>query len=770
MPTPTRITSKPTITTQARPPRVNIAAQEQVQRLREIRRSQEERNVNLRRDETVEKEAAQTKSYQQISTEADKFNRAQSDLQTTGKKYNELVEKYNATSDEKQRAKLESEISQTASNYNKLHDIVSRQALKYNAYVESSKLSGVVPKSTEGIKYTGEKIDDPFAYRKTTEYASVMKSSSDVESTKNLLTSVEQRYNILVSQYNAADPASQAKLESDIMSAAEEYNRVSGMLSQQVSRYNSALLTAQSKGVVSQDTKPISYTQSQITPKYTEETTRTQDQPIPLSTPTQYQTQKTKPSSFDIGKSAALGFAAFTAGAAKVATTAIPAFLVDKQKTVSEDPKLASISQFPIIDVGKSLGAFATVAKTVQKSPSDTETELDASLRVRNMGLIDTGKAILNIGIAGATYAQRTEQLTPTISITTAASPIMKTIGSGYIAVGQDLEKSRVYFSEGMISSKDGQLKYNDPGLLTSVAFGLATAGVGGIVTKGIATTGGLALPRIFQAGGGKTAETFISTSGRGFASGGGGIAALSTEQAATVAMKLASAGAAIGATIRTPSKTTTAQPSQVTTTSDINVPIDDYADLYRAWGERGGTKKKIVSKQSEGFSLQPSTRTSDINTLESIDITKTPQSVRVRTAESYAYSSMPEINIDREFERFTPEITIFDTPGRSQYRKQEEDINKEENIYREMNSIRMDFPYDYQYPSANDFSIRTRKLPDIPDSEKTSKKRKRRSSRNTGEYRFISNYLPTAKDLFGKRRKSKSKSSDDLLTMRKRK
>ena len=154
--------------------------------------------------------------------------------------------------------------------------------------------------------------------------------------------------------------------------------------------------------------------------------------------------------------------------------------------------------------MGKSLGAFATVAKTVQKSPSDTETELDASLRVRNMGLIDTGKAILNIGIAGATYAQRTEQLTPTISITTAASPIMKTIGSGYIAVGQDLEKSRVYFSEGMISSKDGQLKYNDPGLLTSVAFGLATAGVGGIVTKGIATTGGLALPRIFQAGGGK--------------------------------------------------------------------------------------------------------------------------------------------------------------------------------------------------------------------------------------------------------------------------
>ena len=158
------------------------------------------------------------------------------------------MKKYNATSDEKQRAKLESEISQTASNYNKLHDIVSRQALKYNAYVESSKLSGVVPKSTEGIKYTGEKIDDPFAYRKTTEYASVMKSSSDVESTKNLLTSVEQRYNILVSQYNAADPASQAKLESDIMSAAEEYNRVSGMLSQQVSRYNSALLTAQSKG------------------------------------------------------------------------------------------------------------------------------------------------------------------------------------------------------------------------------------------------------------------------------------------------------------------------------------------------------------------------------------------------------------------------------------------------------------------------------------------------------------------------------------------
>ncbi|MFA5744554.1 MAG: hypothetical protein WC936_07100, partial [Candidatus Nanoarchaeia archaeon] len=400
----------------------------------------------------------------------------------------------------------------------------------------------------------------------------------------------------------------------------------------------------------------------------------------------------------------------------------------------------------------------------------DTETELDATLRVRNMGLIDTGKAILNIGIAGATYAQRTEQLTPTISITTAASPIMKTIGSGYIAVGQDLEKSRVYFSEGMISSKDGQLKYNDPGLLTSVAFGLATAGVGGIVTKGIATTGGLALPRIFQAAGGKTAETFISTSGRGFASGGGGIAALSTEQAATVAMKLASAGAAIGATIRTPSKTTTAQPSQVTTTSDINVPIDDYADLYRAWRERDGTKKKIVSKQSEGFSLQPSTRTSDINTLESIDITKTPQSVRVRTAESYAYSSMPEINIDREFERFTPEITIFDTPGRSQYRRQEENINKEENIYREMNSIRMDFPYDYQYPSANDFSIRTRKLPDIPDSEKTSKKRKRRSSRNTGEYRFISNYLPTAKDLFGKRRKSKSKSSDDLLTMRKRK
>ena len=93
MPTPTRITSKPTITTQARPPRVNMAAQERVQRLREIRRSQEERNVNLRRDETVEKEAAQTKSYQQISTEADKFNRAQSDLTQTGKKYNELVEK-----------------------------------------------------------------------------------------------------------------------------------------------------------------------------------------------------------------------------------------------------------------------------------------------------------------------------------------------------------------------------------------------------------------------------------------------------------------------------------------------------------------------------------------------------------------------------------------------------------------------------------------------------------------------------------------------------
>lgn len=770
MPTPTRITSKPTITTQARPPRVNMAVQEQVQRLREIRRSQEERNDNLRRDETVEKEAAQTKSYQQISTEADQFNRAQSDLAQTGKKYNELVEKYNATSDEKQRAKLESEISQTVSDYNKLHDIVSRQALKYNAYVESSKLSGVVPKSTEGIKYTGEKIDDPFAYRKTTEYASVMKSSSDVESTKNLLTSVEQRYNILVSQYNAADPASQAKLESDIMGTAEEYNRISGMLSQQVSRYNSALLTAQSKGIVSQDTKPISYTQSQITPKYTEDSTTTQDQPVPLSTPTQYQAQKTKPSSFDIGKSAALGFATFVTGAAKAATTAIPAFLVDKQKTVSEDPKLASISQLPGMDVGKSFGAFATVAKTIQKSPNDTETELDASLRARNIGLIDTGKAILNIGIAGATYAQRTEQLTPTISITTAASPIMKTIGSGYIAVGQDLEKSRVYFSEGMISSKDGQLKYNDPGILTSAAFGLATAGVGGIVAKGIATTGGLALPRIFQAGGGKTAETFISTSGRGFASGGGGIATLSTEQAATVAMKLASAGAAIGATIRTPSKTTTAQPSQVTTTSDINVPIDDYADLYRAWRERDGTKKKIVSKQSEGFSLQPSTRTSDINTLESIEITKTPQSVRVRTAESYAYSNMPEINIDREFERFTPEITIFETPGRSQYRKEEEDINKEENIYREMNSIRMDFPYNYQYLGANDFSIRTRKLPDLPDSEKTSRKRKRRPSRNTGEYRLISNYLPTAKDLFGKRRKSKSKSFDDLLTMRKRK
>lgn len=767
MTVPTRITSKPNILTQARPQRVNIPAQQRAQQLREIRRTQEERNIQLEQAEAAETEQAQTRTYEEVKSETEKYNRLQTELASTGTQYNKLIEKYNTSTNPAERAELENQIKKTVKKYNDLSGSLSAQASRQSATVQTAKISGVISEDTPGASYTPTKIADPFAYRQTREYRDLEKSSVNVEATKNLLTYIGSKYNILISQYNEAAPEKQTSIESQIMETAGEYNRISGALSQQVSQYNAALRSAQTSGAISQDAKPISYTDSQIIPKFTQTEDQISQEIVPLSTQIDYR-QKSN-NNFNIGKTVLTGFAGLMS-AAKTATTALPGFIIDIQKQEPEkNQKLESLSSIPMINVSKTFGSTSEIVRTIQKSPEDAAKQLDTSLLERNVGLIDFGNAIKNIGIAGSTYAQRSIDKTPSVSITTATSPIMKNIGSGISAIGEDLEKSRTYFAEGMFSINEGQLQYNEPGVLTSISFGLATAGISGAVLKTAQATGGFALPRIINIGE-KGAETFVSTGGRTLSSGGGNVVSLSAEQAAVVASKLAAGGAAVGSTVKTPTKMSTVQDPRLVSTSDINVPIDDYAELYRTWRE-DKQKKKIVEQPKEGFRLEQPRETVSKQTLERIITTETPSSIKISRAEAYESVNAPEIIIRKDFERSFPEINIFETPDRIQTRKREEEIDKTEEVYRDANSLRLDYPYIYEYAEINDISIRPRKFKDFSLDEKTPKKSKKRKTKTSAKYRLVSSYVPSAKDLFPSITRTKPKSkSTDLLRMGKRK
>ena len=71
-----------------------------------------------------------------------------------------------------------------------------------------------------------------------------------------------------------------------------------------------------------------------------------------------------------------------------------------------------------------------------------------------------------------------------------------------------------------MFSINEGQLQYNEPGVLTSISFGLATAGISGAVLK--TSHRGFCPSRIINIGE-KGAETFVSTGGT-LSSGGGNV------------------------------------------------------------------------------------------------------------------------------------------------------------------------------------------------------------------------------------------------------
>ena len=295
------------------------------------------------------------------------------------------------------------------------------------------------------------------------------------------------------------------------------------------------------------------------------------------------------------GKTALLGLIGLGA-VSKTVTTAIPGYISEQQKKqLEQNEKLKSVSSIPMFSldktfskegvIGKSISlgtagfalgksgledvfkttlpAFdiiSSTVKTVQKSPEDISKQLDESLKERNLGLIDFGSAITNIGIAGSTYSQRSTDKTEGVSVVDTLSPIIQAMGGGFIATGKDLEKSRIYQSEGMFSIKDGQIQYNDPGILLSTAFSLATGGIIGSVIKVGTTAGGFGLPRIFQ-GSGKVAEKFTSTGGKviengktimdtgtkiisgGGKSGGGGLESISSELSSEVLKKIGSIG-----------------------------------------------------------------------------------------------------------------------------------------------------------------------------------------------------------------------------------
>ena len=139
------------------------------------------------------------------------------------------------------------------------------------------------------------------------------------------------------------------------METAGEYNRISGALSQQVSQYNAALRSAQTSGAISQDAKPISYTDSQIIPKFTQTEDQISREIVPLSL--RLIIGKKSNNNFNIGKTVLTGFAGLM-GAAKTATTALPGFIIDIQKQEPEkNQKLESLSSIPMINVSKTFGS-----------------------------------------------------------------------------------------------------------------------------------------------------------------------------------------------------------------------------------------------------------------------------------------------------------------------------------------------------------------------------------------------------------------------------
>ena len=148
---------------------------------------------------------------------------------------------------------------------------------------------------------------------------------------------------------------------------------------------------------------------------------------------------------------------------------------------------------------------------------------------------------------------------------------------------------------------------------------------------------------------------------------------------------------------------------------------------------------------------------------MERIITTETPSSIKISRAEAYESVNAPEIIIRKDFERSFPEINIFETPDRIQTRKREEEIDKTEEVYRDANSLRLDYPYIYEYAEINDISIRPRKFKDFSLDEKTPKKSKKRKTKTSTKYRLVSSYVPSAKDLFPSITRTKPKSNQQI-------
>ena len=669
---------------------------EDFDKLNRIYQEQQRRNAEQQEKEADEKYQDQERHYQNLVDKSEEIEETSNKLIAKGEEYNSLIERYNAAETTEEQAILKSRILTTAEEYNALSSKLQTKTEEYNRELRTAKAAGSVDASTEEISYRADTVKPEFQEYKKTEadyqressYNDLLRNAEKVQAGSELLEQKREKYNSLVTAYNAATLEQRETMQPDLLTAADEYNTAANSLDIGVMNYNESLSRAKAAGAVSDDAELLSYTASTIPIGiYEKETVSNQDTNQTLS-------QTVRP--FE---------------QMSLETTAAGLSLLSNKDPLSQF--------FGTLALGVGAASYSSGAASVSDDAADfIRTYIQ---KTPEQTAIEEQERIDNL-------FERRIEFFDTMSANTSSIP-QKIVWN---TLRETMKEEKDYYTKGLARITDEGIEINPPGAFTTFFGGLALGAASGLgIAAAIGSKAASNIPKATS----EAIKTVVPESQKLLISGGGsaisetGTAVITANEAELIAKT--GAAASVGYLVEGFVSRQQTGNKNKTALGELNTITDEYSTVYQKYNElRNKSKNRVVSQNSGMYSL---------GNIGSTAI-KPAYSTPVKT-DVFINSELPTSNKNAGVFS-AAEINLFGNT----FSTSESYSNKLKN-----EETGLDFDFAYGYNFGYHTRTKAKKLPDVSFNRK-KRSSARKGRKDTDDYYLKVRSVITPKKLLGSR------------------